>query len=140
MVSFLASTFALVAGTAIAFAYGKRRPRGTQVSWGEALIAATFVFFMLFLAYGVWPNQWLLLADTEWKWRADTVSYVVRFWGRGQVIIPKEAMRDIVVSGIYGIALAGQVVVWVAWQKRGSRKVAEITPTSSYGRPLLKRV
>lgn len=140
MVSFLASTVALVAGTLLAFAYGKRRPPGTKVSWGEALLAATFVFLMLFIAYGVWPNQWMLWADKELKWRADTTSYVLRFWGRGQVIIPKEAIRDIIAVGLYVVGLGAQIAVWVAWQKRGRKPTTAVTPTSVYGRPLLKRV
>ena len=36
--------------------YGKRRAPGAPVSWGEAMIGATFIFAVLFLAFGVVPH------------------------------------------------------------------------------------
>ena len=39
--------------------YGKRRPAGTPLTWGEAMLAAIYVFCVMFSAYGVVPHQWL---------------------------------------------------------------------------------
>ena len=49
----------------------KRRPVGADLSWGEAMVAATFVFFGLFWIYGVVPHQWLTWAENELGWRPD---------------------------------------------------------------------
>jgi len=33
--------------------YAKRRPVGTPLTWGESMVAATYVFFLMFWVYGV---------------------------------------------------------------------------------------
>ena len=43
------------------FWYARRRPVGTPLTWGEAMVGAAYVFFLSFLAYGVVPHQWLTL-------------------------------------------------------------------------------
>ncbi len=124
-----------------ALRYMKRRPVGTRLTWGEAMLAATFVFFVLFLAYGVVPHQWLTWADTELNWRPDRILV-----GPGEVFtflpfeLTYQVMRDIVVSGIYGAFLAAQVVVWKVWQGRGTAKPADRRELekSPFGRPLVK--
>jgi len=57
---FFVSLFFLVVGTAVIFVVGRRRPPGTPLTWGEALIAATFVFGVMLVGYGVVPNEWLM--------------------------------------------------------------------------------
>ena len=51
--------------------YAKRRPVGTPLTWGEAMVAATYVFLVMFWVYGVVPHQWLAWADNELGWRSD---------------------------------------------------------------------
>ena len=59
-------SFLLTTGLAfLAIPYAKRRPKGTPTSWGEAMLAATFVFGLLFLAFGVVPDRFIAHADAE---------------------------------------------------------------------------
>jgi len=51
--------FSFVVTTAMALAvipYGKRRPVGTPVTWGEAMVGSVYVFFVMFLAFGTSPS------------------------------------------------------------------------------------
>ena len=58
-VAFLVSFFASIALTLAVIPYGKRRPVGKSLSWGEAMLAATYAFGVMFLAFGVVPHQWI---------------------------------------------------------------------------------
>jgi hypothetical protein len=124
--------------------YAKRRPVGTPLTWGEAMVAATYVLFLLFWVYGVVPHLWLAWADNELQWRPDNIV-----WGPGNILRPtaqggnlpftitEQTVRDIVATGIYGAALVGNVAVWMIWQNRG-KKPATTVVRSEYGRPLVK--
>jgi hypothetical protein len=138
VVSFVFSlvvTAALCVGIVL---YGRRRPVGAPLTWGEAMAAATLVFFLLFLAYGIVPHQWLTLADNELQWRADRIVA-----GPGGVVealpftVTYRVLRDLVAVAIYGVFLGLHVGLWMLWQNRGRQKPKEIE-TSSYGRPLVK--
>lgn len=141
MVAFVLSLLVAVGSIVGALRYMKRRPVGTPLTWGEAMLAATFVFFVLFLAYGVVPHQWLTWADNELNWRPDRILA-----GPGEIFtaLPFEltylVMRDVVVSVIYGAFLAAQVVLWKVWQGRGTAKPADRRELekSPFGRPLVK--
>ncbi|MFM7210801.1 MAG: hypothetical protein ACKOYQ_02175 [Actinomycetota bacterium] len=125
--------------------YGKRRPVGRPTSWGEAVAAATYVYFTLFLAFGVVPHQFIVHADKELGWRKDHILY-----GPFGVLKPKalggpfpftisyEAVRDIVVLGIHGVFAVLLVMIAAWWQKRGA-KAAKAIETSTYGRPLARK-
>ena len=143
-VAFLFSLFATLAMTAVIFPLAKRRPIGTPLSWGEAMFAAVYSFFVMFMAYGVVPHQWLNHADAELKFRADRI---VLGWKVGDkhlleflpFTITLQVIRDIVAATIYIVFLALHVYVWVWWQKRGQVKAGAKELTSSYGRPLVRR-
>ncbi|MDQ3312391.1 MAG: hypothetical protein M3517_09825, partial [Actinomycetota bacterium] len=51
--AFIVSFVATVGLTLVAIPYGKRRPRSRPTSWGEAMVASTYVFGVMFLAFGV---------------------------------------------------------------------------------------
>ncbi len=138
-VAFSISLIALFACVGIIFVYARRRPVGTPVTWGEALVAAVFLFGVMFLAYGIAPHQWLAFADNSLRWRSDKIVM-----GPGDVIhkyvpfiVSYQAIRDIVASAIYIVFLGVQGFMWTWWQRRGQTKPKAI-PTSAYGRPLLK--
>jgi hypothetical protein len=120
-------------------AYSRRRPPGSPATWGEAMGAAVFVYFTMFLAYGIVPHQWLAWADNELNWRADKILY-----GPGDLVaklpftVTYQVLRDIIAAGLYVVFLGGMVVLWSMWQNRGKTKPAEL-PVSSYGRPLVKK-
>ena len=73
MVAFAVSVALLVGGIGLCIAVGRRRPPGAPFTWGEALVAATFVFGLMLLGYGIVPNQWLKWADNELLWRSDKI-------------------------------------------------------------------
>ena len=73
MVAFISTIVILVLLIAPVFPYAKRRPEGTPLTWGEAMVGATYVFFVFFWAYAVVPHQWLTYADAELGWRSDLV-------------------------------------------------------------------
>ncbi len=153
MVAFITSMLVLVVLMLPVFWYAKRRHVGDPFTWGEASVAGTYVFFILFWAYGVVPHQWLTWADTELGWRPD----VIWFGPGGSVTAPgvgwvftsdwfpmtlsAEAFRDIIATLIYVVLLGVQIWLWVWWQNRDKRAAdaAAVEPTTPYGRPLIKR-
>ena len=141
MVAFVVSTLLLILMVAPIGWYAQRRPVGTWVSWGEAMAAAAYVFFIMFWAYGVVPHQWLTWADNELSWRPDKILV-----GPGDVFqtyLPFEmsyqTLRDLIVVGIYAIFLGGNIALWAKWQARGDVKPGDEVERSRYGRPLVKQ-
>ena len=145
MVAFITSLVitGLMCGVVVAVA--KRRPVGQPLTWGEAFVSALFVFTLLFMAYGVVPDRFLIWADNELNWRSD--RNLTMFWndepglsfmGRGRLLISWQTVRDIIVSGIYGVALGANFVAWLLWQKRGKNAGTPELETSAYGRPLTR--
>jgi hypothetical protein len=125
--------------------YGKRRPVGKPLTWGDAMLGATYIFLVLFLAYGVVPHQWIDHADKNLGWSKENVIY-----GPGGVLKPEsaggwnpitlqyEAVRDTVVVLLHAYFFALHIWLAIWWQKRGETKTKEL-PTSTYGRPLVKK-
>jgi hypothetical protein len=125
----------------VAVIYARRRQPGASLTWGEAMLAGVYMFFVSFLAFGVVPHQWLAYADNELRWRKDAILI-----GPGATTltnfpfsVTKETVRDIIVTIIYGIGLTGLVYFAVWWQKRGKKPAAPEIATSTYGRPLVRK-
>ena len=139
MVAFVVSLVALGLAVGAIVAYARRRRPGAVLTWGEAMAAAAYVFFVMFLAYGIVPHQWLAWADNELNWRADKILF-----GPGDVVaklpftITYQVLRDLIAATLYIVFLGAQVYLWSTWQARGKTKPAEL-PVSSYGRPLVKK-
>ena len=142
MVAFLASLIITGIMVGIVVMVAKRRPPDQRLTWGEAFVASTFIFTLLFMLYGVVPHQWLAWADNELNWRSDVFfpKNGVSFFGRGRITIPLQVYRDLIVLGIYGVALGMHIFGWLWWQRRGQRRAesAAAIETSKFGRPLLK--
>jgi hypothetical protein len=153
VVAFVATLLISVLLVAPIFPYAKRRPVGTPLTWGEAVVGATYVFFVMFWIYGVMPHHWLQWADAELNWRPDRIW----FGPNGEITMPitgwsletpwfpiavsAQVFRDIIATMIYVVLLGGQIWMWVWWQNRGKRAAAveAVEPVSTYGRPLMKR-
>jgi hypothetical protein len=125
--------------------YGQRRPVGTPLTWGEAMVGAVYVFFALFWVYGIVPHLWLTWADSELRWRPDKFLYgpgsILKPTARGghfPITLTYQTVRDIIATGIYGVALGANGALFVLWQKRGAKKPATAVARSEYGRPLVK--
>ncbi len=145
MVAFVVSCIIAVAITGGIVAYAKRRPVDAQVTWGEAMLGSLVVFFLMFWVYGVVPHQWLTWADNELNWRVDKI-----FVGPGGILESQQdggwspirityvVIRDIIAVAIYGVGIAGNMMLWSMWQKRGETQAAKPTRRSAFGRPLIR--
>lgn len=164
MVAFLASLIATAVMTGVIVMVGKRRTPGTPFTWGEAFLAGLWLFFLMFLIYGIVPHHFLAWADSDLKWRSDKIGIPAGLIGQafgdtentlfsaegnvffpegvplpnGYLVITAQVLRDILAVGIYGVFLVGQIVGWLIWQKRGQRAAEKPELTSPYGRPLVR--
>lgn len=152
MVAFISAVLVVFLGVGVCLFVGSRRPIGTPVTWGEAMVAGTFVFAIMLVAYGVTPHQWLAYADNVLLWRADKllvgISSAGVVWGpgaknlggSGRIIINYQAIRDIIASTIYIVFLGGHIYLWSIWQKRGRKKPGDVDEARSrFGRPMLRK-
>ena len=106
----------------------KRRPVGTPLTWGEAMVAATYVFFLMFWVYGVVPHQWLAWADNELGWRPTSSSLgpsVHRHEASSRLLpfnarLP-DAPRHHRRASSTACSSALHVALWAMWQDRGKR-------------------
>lgn len=126
--------------------YSKRRPVGAQMSWGEAAVFSAYVFFLMFIVFGIVPHQWLTLAENEWNFRSDKFLY-----GWGDFLRPQSqggwlpfditlrVISDTIASIIYIIYLGAMTAMWGSWQTQGKAKPNTEVAKSTYGRPLVKR-
>jgi hypothetical protein len=143
--AFLAAFFGTIALTLLVIPFGRRRPVGKPLSWGEAMLAAVYTFFVMFLAFGITPHQWIDHADKDLGWSKDKIVY-----GPGGILKPQsaggwnpitlqyQAVRDTVVVLIHVVWFGLLIWIWTWWQKRGQVTTKEIE-VSSYGRPLVKK-
>lgn len=146
--AFLTTLIACIVGCAAVKWYGRRRPMGAPLTWGEAIAAAAFVWFMLVLAYGMLPHYFLTWADQELAWRSDKIGIPlgplggllypegkgtfigwpvdknllwpqgVTFFGGGYLIVTAETIRYLLVFVLYLLAMAGQFWMWRWWKSR----------------------
>jgi hypothetical protein len=146
VVALVLSLLIAFAGFGAMIAYGKRRPIGAPLTWGEAMVAATVAFAWFFWVYGVVPHQWLTYAGNELSWRPDKILVGPELPFTGQeglfeYLLPftvnYENLNHIVAVLIYGVFLGMHVAAWAIWQDRG--KVQPLELTSDYGRPLVKQ-
>ena len=144
--AFLFSFFLSTAMALAVIPYSKRRPKGTPLSWGEAMIGAVYGFAAMFIAFGVVPHQWIDHADRNLGWSKSKIIY-----GPGDILKPKanggnfpftasyEAIRDTVVVLLHVWYFGLILYLWGVWQKRGDSKHSTAVATSTYGRPLVKK-
>lgn len=147
-VAFVFSTLVTVLMSLVVIPYGKRRALGKSLSWGEAMVSSLYGFFVMFLAYGVVPHQFLTHADNELRWRKDKLLF-----GPGGILKPKSLggwfpmtlnyesiLRDNITVVIYLAFLGLHIYLWLWWQNRGKPKAStKALLTSNFGRPLVKK-
>lgn len=128
------------------FVVADRRKSGEELTWGEAMVAAVYVFFLLFWLYGVIPHEFLTWADAELAWRPDkkvigpeaSWMWWHGLWTAIPLTINKQIFRDILAVVIYGVGLGGFIWAFGFWNKRGTVPAA-VEKTSAYGRPLVSK-
>jgi hypothetical protein len=150
LVALIASAIVGFLGVGLVFWQGRRRPLDAPLSWGEAVLAATFVFFLMFWWYGVIPHQWLTWSGNELNWRPDEFLFTPGQWDTifgidlpgtfPPFTMSKETLAHIIVVGIYGAAIGLNIFLFVWWQNRGKRRerALAVVPTSRFGRPLVR--
>jgi len=145
--AFLVSFFGAIAMALLVIPYGKRRPVGKPVSWGEAMLGAAYAFFAMFVAFGIAPHQWIDHADKNLGWSKSKIIYgpfdilkptaLGGFWN--PITLQYEAVRDIVVVVIHAIYFGLIIYMWKWWQSRGETKPGTAVETSTFGRPLVRK-
>ncbi|BAN00713.1 hypothetical protein [Ilumatobacter coccineus] len=143
--AFIASFLASVLLSLALIPYGKRRPIGTPFTWGEAMLGATYIFGVLFLSYGIMPHQFIDHADKNLGWSKDKLIYgpggILKAEAEGgwlPLTLQYEAVRDTVVVLLHAFMFGLHIFLAIWWQKRGQNATKEL-PTSTYGRPLVKK-
>ena len=124
-----------------------RRPKPDRpATWAECMAGAVGVFALMTLSYAIIPHEWISFSDKYLQW--DTTKFVFRshqkfffFPFNWPFNMNKQAVRDIIVVGIYLVLFGANLVLFSAWQKRGAAKpeATEKARTSRFGRPLRRR-
>ena len=131
------------------FYQAKHRQPGAPITWGEAAIAATYVFFVMFWLYGVVPHEFLNWADSELAWRPDkkvigpdgTWASWWGFWKNIPLTIDLQTFRDVIATLLYVAGLGALLWMFAFWNDR-AKKAAEagaVEKVSPYGRPLVTK-
>jgi len=119
-------------------------------SWVACFLGAFGTFALMTLAYAVVPHEWLTYANGYLQW-GDTSKFLFQS-NQEMLFFPWNwpfnfdypALRDIVVSLIYGALLGVNVVLFVKWQDRkrvpdaAAVTVDDTVPAkrSRFGRPV----
>ena len=136
MVAFITTLLVGVAGVLAVFVYGRRRPIGAPLSWGQGMAGATFAMFMFMWWYAIIPHVWLTWSSNELGWTVDKILF--RPTGNQPLTISYQTVRDIVAVVIYGVGIGIHVGLWAWWNDRAKQRPVEI-PASRYGRPLVRK-
>ena len=136
MVAFICTVLVGLAAVAGVLLYGRRRPVGAPLSWGEAMVGALVTMFLFLWWYGVIPHQWLTWAEGQLGWRSDRL--ILEPTGNQPLTVSYKTLADIIAVVIYGVGLSFHIAMWAIWNDRGKKKPAEI-PASRYGRPLVRK-
>ena len=120
----------LMIGLGIAFYLMKRPKPDRPATWAECMAGAVGVFALMTLAYAVIPHECITFSDKYLQW--DTTHFVFR--SHQDVLGPrvvnwpfnmnKQAVRDIIVVGIYGVFFGLNLFLFAQWQKRGKEDAA----------------
>ena len=133
MVAFICTLLVGYAGVAGVILYGRRRPVGAPLSWGEAMAAAMFAMFLLLWWYGVIPHQWLTWAEGELGWRSDRL--LAEPTGNQPLTVSYKTLADIIAVVIYGVGIALHIGLWAVDDGTEAGRGAP----SRYGRPLVRK-
>lgn len=126
-----------------------RRPKPDRpTTWAEAIAGSTYVFALFLMMYAVVPHEFITVADKYWG--MSTSRYIIKStteipfmtnWNWPFSVDLQHGVRDPLVVLIYVAFFAGNIALFVLWQKRPTEsEVAEATPVpagrSRFGRPL----
>lgn len=132
------------------FLCATREPGVRDYTWAEVFLGATGVFALMTFAYGNIPHEWITFSDSYLLWSADKNLFTANKLftiGGFSVFFPPfnmslQALRDIIVVGMYAVLIVLNAVLFVKWQKRNAvpAETAEAAPKakrfSRFGRPV----
>jgi hypothetical protein len=127
---------------------GLRRPKSDRpTTWAQAMGGAVYVFGLFLVVYAIIPHEFITYADKYLQWGKD--KYVVKSTTALPLIksfnwpvsIDMQAVRDVVVVGIYLVFFALNIALMVKWQDRKTKTEATeekpaVVGRSRFGRPL----
>jgi putative effector of murein hydrolase LrgA (UPF0299 family) len=140
MVAFIGSFVISLICLGVVVGYSKKRPADAPLTWGEAMLAAAFVFFALFWSFGVVPHTWFNWSANELHWASNKILAAPH--GAGitlPFVVTKADIADIVMVAIYGFMLTNAVIGWKIWQGRGTEPDGKVPARSAFGRPVFRR-
>ena len=82
-----------------------RKPKDEGERWVSATLASFVVFLVLVISMAIIPSYMLYFADGTLRWTSEFL----------------QAMRDVIVSGYYVVALVALGVWAVLWQVRNEK-------------------
>src|SRR5262249_29822422 len=106
------------------------RPPDRPTTWAEAMAGAVGVFFLMALAYGVIPHEWITFSDKYLRWTPDKILFET------YAIKPNyQQLRDFIVVAIYGVFFALNLRWGVVGRQRRVPKPAPVDEEGRVRRP-----
>ena len=93
------------------------RPKHEGERWVALTLVTMGLWVALFVTMAVIPSYWLYFADGTLKW---TGRFSVPY-GLGELDLPQQALRDVIVVIWYGVALAGFGLAVRVYNQRNPR-------------------
>ncbi len=125
-----------IIGVVLAYLYDR------PLTWARASVGAALFTLQMMILFGIIPNEWLTLTQSELEWTPQRVAFTIPPWLvlNNDIQISYSAIKDIV-SGTYSaIVLVGTAGIMIRWQERQKQLQSGPPPVeiSEYGRPLVK--
>src|ERR1700722_11813959 len=118
-------TLLFVIGLIIGYRMTKRPKAAEPATWGQTILGAMGVWFMMALGYGTIPHEWLTFANSYLNF--NTATFLMQKNRFIHFDITRSVVGDIGVTVIYGVVLTLQILMFSRWQKRS---VADADATS----------
>lgn len=126
-----------------------RKPKSDRpTTWAQAMVGSVYIFWLMLLAYAIIPHEFITFADQYLLWGQN--KYVIKSTTEIPFFtsfnwpfsIDMQAIRDIVVVGIYLVFFGANIALFVKWQERKVRTPDDdegetvVVGRSRFGRPL----
>jgi hypothetical protein len=93
------------------------RPRDEGERWVRLVLITLGIWISLFVTMAVIPSFWLYFADGTLKW---TGKFSVPY-GFGELVLPMQMVRDVIVVLWYGLALGACGLAIRAYNRRSPK-------------------
>lgn len=121
-------------GVVVAFVWER------HLTWARASIGASIFVLQAIIIFGMIPNQWLTLTQSQLEWTPQKIAFTLPrlLTLNNEVTISYAVIKDVVSAGYASTALLAWPFIMVWWQKRELAKKDGPPPVeiSAYGRPM----